>query len=235
MSALRASVLPPPGRAKPASYAARAACNGAHVGVDDLHQATQPGQTVRAQVAASVRCGQCVGPEGGRRACRTLRRDRPPRRHEGSPAGQHRWTAPPTARSAPRPTARGRRRVRRPGRGHVRAPGPCTDRASGRRVPGPRRAPPVPRSAAAPSRPARCSTASIAGRATTTREWCVQGRVRGSPKRAMTSVLKQVMAVMVAPAVVMTSRPYARWTWARGSARYMPKAGWPLARVGTTR
>jgi phosphotransferase family enzyme len=35
----------------------------------------------------------------------------------------------------------------------------------------------------------------------------VSGRVRGSPKRGMTSVLKQVMAVIWSPAVVMTWRP----------------------------
>jgi len=35
----------------------------------------------------------------------------------------------------------------------------------------------------------------------------VPGRVRGSPKRVMTSVVKQVMAVMWSPAVVMTWRP----------------------------
>jgi hypothetical protein len=34
----------------------------------------------------------------------------------------------------------------------------------------------------------------------------VSGRVRGSPKRVMTLVLKQVMAVMWSPAVVMTRR-----------------------------
>jgi hypothetical protein len=34
----------------------------------------------------------------------------------------------------------------------------------------------------------------------------VSGRVRGSPKRVMTLVLKLVMAVMWSPAVVMTRR-----------------------------
>ena len=34
----------------------------------------------------------------------------------------------------------------------------------------------------------------------------VSGRVRGSPKRVMTLVLKPVMAVMWSPAVVMTRR-----------------------------
>ena len=35
----------------------------------------------------------------------------------------------------------------------------------------------------------------------------VSGRVRGSPKRVMTLVVKQVMAVIWSPTVVMTWRP----------------------------
>jgi hypothetical protein len=38
----------------------------------------------------------------------------------------------------------------------------------------------------------------------------VSGRVRGSPKRVMTLVLKPVMAVTWSPAVVMTRRAWAR-------------------------
>ena len=58
-------------------------------------------------------------------------------------------------------------------------------------------------------RPARAESFSLRARDNSVApEVCqsVSGRVRGSPKRVMTLVLKLVMAVMWSPAVVMTRR-----------------------------
>lgn len=61
------------------------------------------------------------------------------------------------------------------------------------------------------------------------------GKVRGSPKRASTLLSKRVMALIRRPARVSTSSPFAWRRVAWGSRTYMPNAGWPLARVATSR
>ena len=63
----------------------------------------------------------------------------------------------------------------------------------------------------------------------------VPGSVRGSPNRGITLAPKPVTEPMRSSAIVTTSSPWARKTPVRGSAKYIPNAGWPLARVGTAR
>ena len=68
-----------------------------------------------------------------------------------------------------------------------------------------------------------------------TRYAAQSGRVRGRPKRGRMPGSKRVMALIWWPARVSTSRPFAWAIAARGSRRYRPNAGCPLARVGIRR
>src|SRR5262249_2279354 len=61
------------------------------------------------------------------------------------------------------------------------------------------------------------------------------GRVRGSPKPGRPLLSKRVTAQIRPAASVTTSSPVAWAILARGSRTYIPNAGWPLARVATSR
>ena len=61
------------------------------------------------------------------------------------------------------------------------------------------------------------------------------GRDRGSPKRGITLLSKRVMMLIWSPRRVRTISPFACRTAPCGSPRYTPNAGWPLARVATSR
>jgi len=61
------------------------------------------------------------------------------------------------------------------------------------------------------------------------------GRDRGSPKRGITLLSKRVMMLIRSPRRVRTISPFACRTAPCGSRRYTPNAGWPLARVATSR
>ena len=60
-------------------------------------------------------------------------------------------------------------------------------------------------------------------------------RLSGRSKRARTPASKRVSALTRSPASVATTRLVAWSLPPRGSRTYVPKAGWPLARVSTRR